>query len=1279
MKKIVLTLLCLYFIDTLGVFAQHSESRRARIDPYLAQSYRSLTQNQSSSGNSNSRKLKSNTNHFQKSIKNHFHIELENESYKVHCILEFKGNVSELRKHGVVIRSKIGNFYTASFDLEALEKIRSIDGLLEIEMSRALKPELDAAREAIDLGEAFNNHSYRGNGVIIGIVDTGIDITHPSFQKTNGDTRILHIWDQAKDGDNPPSGFNYGQEWNASHINNEQCTHLDRSGAGFKTHGTHVAGIAAGNGRGASGVTPYVGVAPEADIIMVAYKQAFGTNLEKHPVFVDSVIDGIAYIAKKAKDAGKPWVVNLSLGAEGGPRNGTSLLERAINEVANDISLGSGRIVVKSAGNDGYISSNSASRLEPENRIHADATGTATKVFAIDRKRTEKGHVFLEIYTQPGHNYSVTLRSPGGVEYGPIQKGEFFASEDTPEGFIFINNDGEDFVYNGTDDQIFITINDFDSDGNGVVDDWIPHGNWRVTLNGNGAEWDAYVISTPATPAYFSSTSFSNRNIISEPGNAHNVITVGSINTKNTWPSLGTTAGGYSLGTTSWFSSPGPTRSGLNKPDLKAPGAFIASAKAVNSTDESIMNASDAKYVHKAGTSMSAAFVSGAAALLLQKWNVERQENFTHFQIKDILFQTSLPSNILNVDEALALNDGIVVGIEDRVKITDPKGWPKVINRGTRYTYKGRFTDEWPYGDYALSFNWKIKLFHSEGEHLVASKNINPGGSDFTTWTHTFPNNLPTRNWNRDSDNNIMGEVILTARDNDGFTHTYTLEISVPFKPNPPIIYSHEVVNQSSINLSYVGAGADSYRIYYDYDPDPTNANYVTTTEKNYSLPAGGLRYVSYAVWVAGVNSAGVGPKSEPIYVHREGRIPPKGHSIENPVDLGTIAGGSISEDYSYTSSRNTNPFYRYGNNFNSPYNQSTDDVFFKFDLQFESEIDISTCDFPTISNTVLHLLNADGQPIVGFQDYGSNCQNGGHAFIHRTLSPGKYYIVLESNEGQSYDLTLKIDVDIEPKRYPITWTDKVNAFQHGQSLVKSSMVNDWNSGGASLNVIPANKDGFVEFEVPNRGQVMYGLSYSNDDQDFRTIDFAMFTASGILHAYQRGSYRKRLGSYNTGDILKLERVGSNVNFKKNGTILYSLPANNSAPMIADVSMRSPFVGLSNGVVLNAKCSHIATSGLRGVEQNESQIVNTPSPNPVQVYPNPFENEITISGGQIMETVDFVRVFDSAGSLVYSQALNVGESGDVKLIGIVGGHGLYFINLYSPKGKVLETLKVFKK
>ncbi len=208
-----------------------------------------------------------------------------------------------------------------------------------------------------DMGDAFyvgtnaKIFSNEGEGVIIGIVDTGIDYKHEDFiDDTTGESRILYIWDQTDTtGADTPIEYNYGSEWTQTQINNE----IDGSPAGIvrekdtNGHGTHVAGIAAGDGSATDGDEPagkYKGMAPKSELIIV-----------KVDLTDDSyIIDGVNYIFSKAATLGKPAVVNLSLGTHLGPHDGTSALDQAMDSsIQVSSSESKGRVVVVAAGNEG--------------------------------------------------------------------------------------------------------------------------------------------------------------------------------------------------------------------------------------------------------------------------------------------------------------------------------------------------------------------------------------------------------------------------------------------------------------------------------------------------------------------------------------------------------------------------------------------------------------------------------------------------------------------------------------------------------------------------------------------------------------------------------------------------------------------------------------------------------------------------------------------------------------------------------------------------------------
>lgn len=167
---------------------------------------------------------------------------------------------------------------------------------------------------------------FRGAGVIVGIIDNGIDFTHECFREAGGTSRITAIWDQnlAPTGnESSPSGFPFGVEYTKSDIDaalansNPFSVVRHRDGDTRSGHGTHVAGIAAGDGSVAGNGQPaftFVGVAPEANILMVANRSE-GSALGDSA----STLDAVAYIFNKASSLRKPVVINQSQGDNLGP------------------------------------------------------------------------------------------------------------------------------------------------------------------------------------------------------------------------------------------------------------------------------------------------------------------------------------------------------------------------------------------------------------------------------------------------------------------------------------------------------------------------------------------------------------------------------------------------------------------------------------------------------------------------------------------------------------------------------------------------------------------------------------------------------------------------------------------------------------------------------------------------------------------------------------------------------------------------------------------------
>ena len=215
---------------------------------------------------------------------------------------------SMLEKYKAEISSSAGNIYSCRIPYDSINSIIYDDELISIEASRPTFFTMDAVREFSNINEAHNctannGTGFTGKGVIVGMVDVGFDFTHPNFYDPKGENfRIKEVWCQSdsKNSTQVSYGAIYSTKEDILNKGTDSKT---------QTHGTHTAGIAAGGGY----TSPYKGVAPESDIVLVA------TNL-----YTKGILDGISYIISKAKEESKPCVINLSLGSKLGPKDGTS-------------------------------------------------------------------------------------------------------------------------------------------------------------------------------------------------------------------------------------------------------------------------------------------------------------------------------------------------------------------------------------------------------------------------------------------------------------------------------------------------------------------------------------------------------------------------------------------------------------------------------------------------------------------------------------------------------------------------------------------------------------------------------------------------------------------------------------------------------------------------------------------------------------------------------------------------------------------------------------------
>ena len=403
----------------------------------------------------------------------------------------------------------------------------------------------------------------------------GIDYSHPDFRNPDGTTRILYLWDQTIAG-SPPEGYRNGSLYTKEEID-EALRQEERSeqlgivpSQDVSGHGTHVAGICAGNGRASNG--RYRGVAYESDMIVVKLGSSVGQSFPK----TTNLMEAVNFVMEKAIERRQPITINISFGNNYGSHANVSLLEQYIDSMANrwksNICIGT--------GNEGSLGHHKGGIVEEDRDTIVELT-----------VNTYETALNFQIWKNYYDEMQIELISPGG------RSSEVLSGRPGTNQVILENTEilffyGEPLPYNGLQ-EIYVEFIPRQT--------YIDSGIWQIRLIPGRIIQGNYDMWLPTGEVLNPMTRFlepTEETTLTIPATASRAISIGAYDGRTD--------------SFAFFSGRGFTRENQwIKPELVAPGVDITSC------------APGGGYTRRSGTSMATPFVTGTVALLME-WGIVR-------------------------------------------------------------------------------------------------------------------------------------------------------------------------------------------------------------------------------------------------------------------------------------------------------------------------------------------------------------------------------------------------------------------------------------------------------------------------------------------------------------------------------------------------------------------------------------------------------------------------------------------------------------------------------